>query len=37
MNKDKLLAIKEKSLKELLEKDIIERHGIGKATYYTKK
>lgn len=27
----------EKSLKELLEKDIIERHGIGKATYYTKK
>ena len=27
----------EKSLKELLEKDIIERHGSGRATYYTKK
>lgn len=27
----------EKSLKELLEKDIIDRHGVGKATYYTKK
>lgn len=27
----------EKSLKELLEKDVIERHGSGRATYYTKK